>query len=73
MTSAPLKQCFFDIKPMANKGIRAFLSEVNNINDQLCELDVTKTFEEDGIISKVLSSLSPDFIYINSTWDNTFQ
>jgi hypothetical protein len=61
-----LQKRFFDLKPTADKGIHAFLSDVNNINDQLCELDVTKAFEEDAIISKVLSSLLPDFFYFNS-------
>jgi hypothetical protein len=66
-----LQKRFFDIKPTAGKGIRAFLSDVNNVNDQLRELDVNKAFEEDAIISKVLSSLLPDFFYFNSAWDST--
>jgi hypothetical protein len=66
-----LQKRFFDLKPTAGKGICAFLSDVNNINDQLREFDVAKAFEEDAIISKVLSSLPPDFFYFNSAWDST--
>jgi hypothetical protein len=66
-----LQKRFFDLKPTAGKGIRAFLSDVNNVNDQLRELGVTKAFEEDAIISKVLSSLPHNFFYFNSAWDST--
>jgi hypothetical protein len=66
-----LQKKFFDLKPVAGKGIRSFLSEVNNVNDQLRELDLSKAFEEDALISKILSSLPSDFLYFNSAWDNT--
>jgi hypothetical protein len=64
-----LQKKFFDIKPSAGKGIRLFLFDINNVNDMLRELDVTKAFEEDAIISKVLSSLPPDFHPFSSAWD----
>jgi hypothetical protein len=30
-----LQKRFFDLKPILGKGIRSFLSDVNDINDQL--------------------------------------
>jgi hypothetical protein len=45
-----LQKKFFDLKPVAGKGIRSFLSEVNNVNDQLRELDLSKAFEEDALM-----------------------
>ena len=61
-----LQKNFFDLKPTVGKGIRSFLSEVNNVNDQLRELDLSKAFEEDALINKILSSLPSDFFYFNS-------
>jgi hypothetical protein len=66
-----LQKRFFDLKPTPGKGIRSFLSDINDVNDQLRELDVSKAFEEDALISKVLSSLPADFFYFNSAWDST--
>jgi hypothetical protein len=60
-----LQKQFFDLKPTASKGIRSFLSNINDVNDQLRELDISKAFEKDALISKVLSSLPPDFSYFN--------
>jgi hypothetical protein len=65
-----LQKKFFDLKPTAGKGIQTFLSEVNNINDQLRELDISKAFEEDVLINKILSSLLVEFFCFNSTWDS---
>jgi hypothetical protein len=66
-----LQKKFFDLKPIAGKGIRSFLSDINNVNDMLCELDVTKAFEDDALISKILSSLPSDFFPFSSAWDST--
>ena len=68
-----LQKKFFDLKPISSKGIRSFLSEVNNVNDQLRELDLSKAFDEDAVINKILSSLPSDFFYFNSAWDSTFE
>jgi hypothetical protein len=32
---------------------------------------MSKAFEEDALINKILSSLSPDFFYFNYAWDST--
>ena len=66
-----LQKKLFDLKPTARKGIWIFLSEVNNVNDQLRELDIVKAFEEDALINKILSSLPAEFFYFDSTWDST--
>ena len=66
-----LQKKFFDLKPIPSKGICSFLSEVNNVNDQLRELDLSKAFEEDALINKILQSLPSDFFYFNSAWDST--
>lgn len=66
-----LQKRFFDIKPVAVKGIRLFLSELSDLNSQLRDMDVSKFFDEDAVISKVISSLPPDYNAFTTAWELT--
>lgn len=66
-----LQKRFFDLKPIAAKGIRTFLSELNDINSQLRNLDAQKVFDDDAVISKVISTLLLDFNAFTTAWELT--
>jgi hypothetical protein len=55
---------------LPKKASALFLFNVNNVNNQLREFDVSKAFEEDVLINKILSSLLVEFFCFNSTWDS---
>lgn len=66
-----LQKRFFDLKPLAAKGIRTFLLELNDINSQLRDLDAQKVFDDNAVISKVISSLPLDFNAFTTAWELT--
>lgn len=56
-----LQKHFFDLKPTALRGIRVFLSELNDINSHVRDMDTQKVFDDDAVISKVISSFPQNF------------
>lgn len=46
-----------------------FLSELTDLNSQLRDLDTQKVFDDDAVISKVISSLPPDFNAFTTAWE----
>lgn len=64
-----LQKRLFDLKHVATKGIRSFLSGLNDINSQLRDMHPEKTFDDDAMISKVISSLPLDYNAFTTAWE----
>lgn len=65
-----LQKMYYDIKPSATTRVRAFLAEVDNINNQIHDLNPDRVFDEEAVMSKIISSLPSVYNAFRSAWDS---